>query len=112
MELKGYKYIQNTKPKYDDGKVTMDLKPIQGVGISSSIKSQTFGMDGKLKGMNDWLSKQEFKLPEKKFDTTKFMNGVNTATGIASDAIGAYSSISNAFNAPIKSAQQMNDEAG
>lgn len=109
MELKKYKYIKNTQPQYDLGK----MAPISGVDISSTIKNPTFDLDGKMNEMNTKLSGMKFKTPTlSKFDASKFAKGFNTAVNIAGDAVGAYSAVNNAFNAPIKTGAQMNQEAG
>lgn len=111
MQLSKYKYIKNSRtlPKYDPGK-TWD-----GVDISSTIKSPTFDTKIKLAEMDTKLAGMKFENPLKpklKFDANKFASGFNKAKGIAGDALGAYSAISNAFNAPIKSGSEMNTEAG
>ncbi len=111
MQLSKYKYIKNSRtlPKYDPGK-TWD-----GVDISSTIKSPTFDTKTKLAEMDTKLAGMKFENPLKpklKFDANKFASGFNKAKGIAGDALGAYSAISNAFNAPIKSGSEMNTEAG
>lgn len=63
--------------------------------------------------MNTKLSGMTFKTPTlSKFGATKFAKGFQTATNIAGDAVGAYSAISNTFNAPIKTGAQMSQEAG
>lgn len=111
MQLSKYKYIKNSRtlPKYDPGK-TWD-----GVDISSTLKGPVLDTKTKLAEMDTKLAGMKFENPLKpklKFDANKFASGFNKAKGIAGDALGAYSAISNAFNAPIKSGSEMNTEAG
>ena len=84
---------------------------MRGVDISSTIKAPS--LDDKISGMNNKLAGMEFKQPTTSgFNASKIAGGVGKAVNIAGDAVGAYSAISNAFNAPIKSGDQMNAEAG
>lgn len=89
------------------------MAPIPGVDISSTVKNPTLDVDRIMNEMNTKLSGMTFKTPTlSKFDAAKFAKGFQTATNIAGDAVGAYSAISNTFNAPIKTGAQMSQEAG
>lgn len=108
MQLKRYKQIKNGVAKYVWGKW-------DGVGISSTIKNPTFNTDGALSKMNTKLAGMKFENPLQQksgFNADKLTGGINKAVGIAGDAVGAYSAISNAFNAPIKSVDDINKESG
>ncbi len=134
MQLKKYKHIKNTIQGYWPGK---DMNGGFGgifVGDHSSLtytptlsKPSDLRMPGTSLGRQQLAETNNLKIgldpnskegkffnmtPKSKIDAGKIAGGINTAVNIAGDAVGAYSAISNAFNAPIKSVDDINKESG
>lgn len=118
MELRKYKYIRNNRqlPTYNDSKsdgtgglINMDIRGINPVNISSAIPTPT--LDSKIADMNKNLAGMKFgpTIPKQKIDMGGMLDKVG---GVANSVTGAVGAISNAFNAPIKTGTQMNQEAG
>lgn len=122
MELKKYKYIKNNRalPGYDDGKPSVDLTTsdakqwLGGVSVTTGLPT-TNDYTNQLKGkINEQLSNiNNIKISAPSTIKQSFGSKLlGKAGAIATDAIGAYSSMSNAFNSPIKTVNDINNDSG
>lgn len=135
MQLKRYKHIKNTTPKYWPGKDTNGgfggifagdyssitppaptlRKPSVPLMLGTPVaKQQLAELKNRKIGLDPNSKEGKFfnMEPKSKIDAGKIVDGAGKAINIAGNAVGAYSAISNAFNAPIKSVDEMNKEAG